>query len=110
MIRIPQWAARAEYSAGDSHVELVWVPVQAFDNIGKPGSDFYPAPLPSPTPSNVAAVFKNPDRPSSSLGNSAYGFGRTRWSAAGTSRVFITAASAVRRRSIANSPACLRNR
>ncbi|MBK7082383.1 MAG: hypothetical protein IPH55_17205 [Betaproteobacteria bacterium] len=74
VIRIPQWAARAEYSTGDSHVELVWVPVQAFDNIGKPGSDFYPAPLPSPTPSNVAAVFQNPDRPSSSLGNSAYGF------------------------------------
>jgi hypothetical protein len=37
----PQWAARAEYSTGDSHVELVWVPVQAFDNISKPGSDFY---------------------------------------------------------------------
>ena len=73
VIRIPQWAARAEYSAGDSHVELVWIPVQAFDNIGKPGSDFYPAPLPSPTPENVASVFQDPDRPSSSLQNSAYG-------------------------------------
>ena len=74
VIRIPQWAARAEYSTGDSHVELVWVPIQTFDNIGKPGSDFYPVPLPSPTPENVAAVFQNPDRPSSSLSNSAYGF------------------------------------
>ena len=74
VIRIPQWAARAEYSTGDSHVELVWVPIQTFDNIGKPGSDFYPVPLPSPTPENVAAVFQNPDRPSSSLCNSAYGF------------------------------------
>ncbi len=73
VIRIPQWAARAEYSTGDSHVELVWVPVQTFDNIGKPGSDFYPAPLPTPTPASVAAVFQNPDRPSSSLSNSAYG-------------------------------------
>jgi hypothetical protein len=34
VIRVPQWAARAKYSAGDSHVELVWVPVQTFDNIG----------------------------------------------------------------------------
>ena len=74
VIRIPQWAARAEYSKGDAHVELVWVPVQAFDNIGKPGSDFYPVPLPSPTPDGVASVFLDPDRPSSSLSNSAYGF------------------------------------
>ncbi len=73
VIRIPQWAARAEYSTGDAHVELVWIPVQSFDNIGKPGSDFYPAPLPSPTPADVAATFQNPDRPSSSLDNSAYG-------------------------------------
>lgn len=73
VIRIPQWAARAEYSSGDSHVELVWIPIQAFDNIGKPGSDFYPAPLPSPTPEGVASAFKDPDRPSSSLRNSAYG-------------------------------------
>ena len=73
VIRIPQWAARAEYSKGDSHVELVWIPVQAFDNIGKPGSDFYPAPLPSPTPASVAAVFQDPDKPSQSLDNSAYG-------------------------------------
>jgi hypothetical protein len=74
VIRIPQWAARAEYSKGDSHVELVWIPVQSFDNIGKPGSDFYPAPLPSPTPANVAAIFQDPDKPSQTLSNSAYGF------------------------------------
>jgi hypothetical protein len=74
VIRIPQWAARAEYSKGDSHVELVWIPVQAFDKIGKPGSDFYPAPLPSPTPANVAAAFQDPDSPSQTLRNSAYGF------------------------------------
>jgi hypothetical protein len=73
VIRIPQWAARAEYSTGDSHVELVWIPIQAFDNVGKPGSDFYPVPLPSPTPEDVAAAFRDPDRPSSSLGNAAYG-------------------------------------
>ncbi len=63
VIRIPQWAARAEYFAGDAHVEFVWIPVPTFDRIGKPGADFYPAPLPSPTPSNVAALFLDPDAP-----------------------------------------------
>ncbi len=73
IIRIPQGAARAEYFAGDSHFELVWIPVPAFDDIGKPGSDFYPAPLPSPTPSQIAAVFQDPERPSTRLSNSNFG-------------------------------------
>jgi hypothetical protein len=73
IIRIPQWAARAEYFAGDTHLELVWIPVQAFDRIGKPGADFYPAPLPSPTSPQVAALFQDPDTPSSSLRNSSGG-------------------------------------
>ena len=60
IIRIPQVAARAEYTAGDSHLELVWIPIPAFDNIGKPGADFYPARLPSPTPSQVAALVSGP--------------------------------------------------
>ena len=41
-MRIPQWAARAEYFAGDLHAELLWVPVASYDNIGKPGADFFP--------------------------------------------------------------------
>ena len=73
VIRIPQWAARAEYFAGDSHVEFVWIPVPAFDRIGKPGADFYPAPLPSPTPSSVAALFADPERPDRNLQNANYG-------------------------------------
>jgi len=73
VIRIPQWAARAEYFAGDAHVEFVWIPVPTFDRIGKPGADFYPAPLPSPTPSSVAALFQDPERPGRSLNNSNYG-------------------------------------
>ena len=73
IIRIPQWAGRAEYFAGDSHVEFVWIPVPTFDRIGKPGSDFYPAPLPSPTPSDVAALFPVPERPARNLSNSNYG-------------------------------------
>jgi len=73
VIRIPQWAARAEYFSGDSHVELIWIPVPAFDNIGKPGSEFYPVRLPSPTPPETATLFANPVRPSRSLDHSNYG-------------------------------------
>ena len=73
IIRIPQWAGRAEYFAGDSHAEFVWIPVPTFDRIGKPGADFYPGPLPSPTPSDVAALFQVPERPARNLSNSSYG-------------------------------------
>lgn len=73
VIRIPQWAARAEYFAGDAHLELVWIPVPVFDDIGKPGSDFYPVPLPSPTPPEAAALFMDPERPARTLGNGNYG-------------------------------------
>jgi hypothetical protein len=73
VIRAPQWAARAEYFKGDSHLELVWIPFQTFDDIGKPGADFYPFRLPSPTPGSVAATFLDPEKPSQNLGNSAYG-------------------------------------
>jgi hypothetical protein len=73
IIRAPQWAARAEYFKGDSHLELVWIPFQTFDNIGKPGSDFYPVRLPSPTPGSVAGEFLDPEKPSQNLGNSSYG-------------------------------------
>ena len=73
VIRIPQWAGRAEYFSGDSHVEFIWIPVPTFDRIGKPGSDFYPAPLPSPTPPDVAALFEDPQRPDRNLSNSNFG-------------------------------------
>lgn len=73
LIRIPQAAARAEYFSGDSHVEFIWIPVPTFDRIGKPGSDFYPARLPSPTPPEVAALFADPETPARKLSNSNYG-------------------------------------
>jgi hypothetical protein len=73
IMRIPQWAARAEYFSGDSHVELIWIPVPLFDRIGKPGADFYPAPLPSPTPAEVAALFRNPKTPARTIGNGNFG-------------------------------------
>jgi hypothetical protein len=42
MIRIPQWAARAEYFSGDFHAEAAWIPYMSYDDIGKPGAEFYP--------------------------------------------------------------------
>jgi hypothetical protein len=73
IIRIPQWAVRAEYFKGDSHLELIWIPVPTFNNIGKPGADFYPVPLPSPTPESVAALFNDPQRPGRGWGDGNYG-------------------------------------
>lgn len=52
-MRIPQWAARAEYFAGDTHLELLWIPRPSHDDVGKPGADFYPYPLPGNTPVHV---------------------------------------------------------
>ena len=39
-MRIPQWAARAEYFKDDFHAEFLWVPVASYDRIGKPGAEF----------------------------------------------------------------------
>ncbi len=44
-MRIPQWAVRAEYFAGQSHFELLWVPVPSHDEVGRPGADFFPFPF-----------------------------------------------------------------
>jgi hypothetical protein len=73
VIRIPQWAARAEYFSGDSHVEFVWIPIPTFDQIGEPGAEFYPVALPPHTPAETLAQFHDPDRPGRSLNNSNYG-------------------------------------
>lgn len=69
-LRIPQWAARAEYfGADDLHAELLWVPVATVDEIGKPGSDFYgfrPA-LP------IGGTIASQDRPPARLGHGNWG-------------------------------------
>lgn len=49
-MRIPQWAWNTQYFAGDSTFELVYIPLPSVDNIGEPGADFYPFPLPAGTP------------------------------------------------------------
>ena len=44
-IRIGQWAVRAERFPGTRISELLWVPYVSYDEVGKPGADFYPYPL-----------------------------------------------------------------
>jgi hypothetical protein len=71
VLRIPQWAARAEYSGEAFHAELLWIPVQSYDKIGKPGAEFFPAPPPGPA--GFATVVREEVRPERTLGNTSYG-------------------------------------
>ncbi|WP_141348794.1 DUF1302 family protein [Zoogloea ramigera] len=66
-LRIPQWAARAEYYFGDTHAELVWIPVPSYDRIGKPGAEFYPMQLPQGT------RMRGEVKPDNTLANSNWG-------------------------------------
>lgn len=70
MMRITQWAARAEYFKDDFHAELLWIPVASYDETGKPGAEFFPYQL---QPAGVAVQYRNEDLPSRKLSNSNYG-------------------------------------
>lgn len=70
MIRLPQWAARAEYFSGDFHFEAVWIPYMTYDDIGKPGAEFYPFNPPAiPGFQTIIAKEKKP----TGLDEAAYG-------------------------------------
>lgn len=69
-MRIPQWAARAEYFRDDFHAELLWIPVASYDEIGKPGAEFFPYQV---QPVGVDVVYRSEDIPSRSLSNTNYG-------------------------------------
>jgi len=70
-IRIPQWAARAEWFAGDTHLELIWLPVPEIDRIGKLGAEFYPFP---PAYPGYGYDIAGEQQPSRKLSNSGLGF------------------------------------
>lgn len=61
VLRIPQWAARAEYFNDDFHAEAVWIPSPSYDEIGKPGADYYSYPV---SPTGIPIVMKEqlPDK------------------------------------------------
>lgn len=67
IIRIPQWALRAEYSKNDLHAEVLWIPVPTLDESGKPGADFYPGPL------RGVANYLPEDRSGRNVAHSNYG-------------------------------------
>ena len=79
IIRIPQWAARVEYFQGDFHVEGVWIPYMSYDNIGKPGAEFYP--FNPPAIAGFQTVIASEKQPVG-LGDAAYG-ARLSWLKAG---------------------------
>ncbi len=69
VLRIPQWAARAEYFKNDNHAEVLWIPVPSYDETGKPGADFFSYPIPGPG----GTVFLDEQIPARKLANSNYG-------------------------------------
>jgi len=69
ILRIPQWAARAEYFKDDFHAEFLWIPVASYDEIGKPYSEFFAHTLVPPG----SAVFRNEKRPTRNLSHTNYG-------------------------------------
>ena len=71
IMRIPQWAARAEYFKDDFHAELLWIPVATYNEIGKPGAEFYP--FVPPAAPGVTSIIRNEDLPSKTLANTNYG-------------------------------------
>lgn len=67
-MRIPQWTARAEYFKDDFHAEFIWIPVPSYDDVGKPGADFFPFPALIP-----GARFRSDQTPSQSLDHTNWG-------------------------------------
>ena len=70
ILRIPQWAARAEYFKGDFHAEMIWIPYTSYDNIGKPGAQFYDYTI---IPYGENTVFLSEKIPTRNLSNTNYG-------------------------------------
>jgi hypothetical protein len=71
VLRIPQWAARAEYFKGDFHAEAIWIPVPSYDDIGKPGAEFFPAA--PPPPPGYATLYSNEQFPKRRLSDTNAG-------------------------------------
>jgi len=66
-MRTPQWAARAEYFADDWHFEALWIPFPSYDEIGKPGGEFYPFAAPP------GARIASEEKPDNTPGNMNWG-------------------------------------
>jgi hypothetical protein len=74
LIRIPQWAARAEYFGDDFKAELVYIPYMTVDNLGRQGAEFFS--FPATLPPGLTAEFredKTPNDPVEDFGAGARG-------------------------------------
>ncbi|GAB4169147.1 MAG: hypothetical protein Fur0039_07770 [Rhodocyclaceae bacterium] len=72
MLRIPQWAVRAEYFRDDFHAEAVWIPVPTLDEIGRRGAEFYAFP-PATSPLLPPYGILTEEKPGHRIGNSNVG-------------------------------------
>lgn len=79
ILRIPQWAARAEYFKDNFHGELLWIPLPTYDETGKPGAEFFPV---QPEFAGLSTRYLNERKPSRRLANSNFG-ARGSWLAHG---------------------------
>lgn len=77
LMRIPQWAARAEYFKDDFHAELIWIPFPSYDEVGKAstavgqsGSEFYAYPA---VPVGITPQVLGETKPGKRLSNTNYG-------------------------------------
>jgi hypothetical protein len=77
LLRIPQWAARAEYFKGDFHGELLWIPVPTYDETGKPGAEFFPW-QPDYSDLGYTTLYRNERKPARKPSNGNYGL-RAGW-------------------------------
>ena len=74
LIRIPQWAIRAEYFKDDFHGEFVYIPFMTIDDLGEFGAEYFPFPI--TLPAGVQSVFledKTPSDPGDEFGTGARG-------------------------------------
>lgn len=71
LLRIPQWAARAEYFKNEIHLEAIFIPFPSVNKIGKPGSDFFP--YPPPPPPGYGYVINNEVKPEENGSKRNYG-------------------------------------
>jgi hypothetical protein len=70
-LRMPQWAARAEYFKGNFHAEAVWIPFMTYDDIGEPGAEYFPFRPTVPAP--FGTVIRSDQRPDNEIEQGGYG-------------------------------------
>lgn len=75
VLRIPQWAARAERFGDDFHIEAIWIPFPSYDEVGRPGADYFGYPAFAPVDGGLVVIpnILSWDKPSNKLAHTNYG-------------------------------------